>query len=110
MACDLGLVVAVLLAGERLELHALPWPRPVAPSFIFTKNGLVSVLVISPTIGWSPEPLSPPPPGAGARSATAAAGAEREGGRQSTVATRRRGVRAGRVLPGFTHCDLSSYA
>jgi hypothetical protein len=51
----LGLVVAVLLAGEGLQVDAL-LPRPPAgrPSFILTKNGLVSVLVIRPTIGPSP--------------------------------------------------------
>jgi hypothetical protein len=52
----LGLVVAVLLAGERLQLEVLLVGRFCAPSFIFTKKGLVSVLVISPTIGLSPEP------------------------------------------------------
>ena len=33
-----------------------------APSFIFTKNGLVSVLVISPTVMSSPPPPPPLPP------------------------------------------------
>src|SRR5215207_9776978 len=40
-------------------------PALVAPSFIFTKNGLVSVLVIRPTLTGSPPPLLPleaPPP------------------------------------------------
>ena len=59
----LGLVVAVLLAGER---SAAARPASVAaccaPSFIFTKNGLVSVLVIRPTIGWSPESPELDPP------------------------------------------------
>ena len=53
----LALVVAVLLAGERLQRRRrAPWPSASAPSFIFTKNGLVSVLVMSPTL------TSPPPP------------------------------------------------
>jgi hypothetical protein len=33
-----------------------------APSFIFTKNGLVSVLVISPILTFSPPPLVLLPP------------------------------------------------
>src|SRR3954447_3400610 len=33
-----------------------------APSFIFTKNGFVSVLVIRPTVTSSPPPPPPPPP------------------------------------------------
>ena len=56
IAVDLGLVVAVLLAREASAASTpAPWPAACcAPSFILTKNGLVSVLVIRPTIGFSP--------------------------------------------------------
>ncbi len=53
------------------------WAACFAPSFIFTKNGLVSVLVIRPTMTSSPdaaadppeplEPDEPPPPQAASR-------------------------------------------
>ena len=56
---DLRLVVAVLLAREGLQLGARASAPPrVAPSFIFTKNGFVSVLVIRPTLTSSPPPLA----------------------------------------------------
>ena len=50
---DLALVVAVVLAGERPQLDAELVGLRRAPSFILTKNGLVLVLVIRPTIGLS---------------------------------------------------------
>src|ERR1700754_3380569 len=52
-----------------------PWVAAAAcaPSFIFTKNGLVSVLVIRPTTGWLPPPAAPPSPPPHAASASAAA-------------------------------------
>ena len=43
---DLALVVAVLAAGKRRQLDAEFVGLGLAPSFIFTKNGLVSVLVM----------------------------------------------------------------
>ena len=79
----------------------------VAPSFIFTKNGLVSVLVIRPTIAWPPEAppeapeppeleLDPPPPQAAS----------------TRVAVRPVASTAARRPPGemgfLTRCDLSS--
>ena len=47
---DLALVVAVVLAGVGAQLHAELVGLGLAPSFILTKNGLVLVLVIRPTI------------------------------------------------------------
>jgi hypothetical protein len=55
----LGLVVAVLLAREGLQLHARLLGGLGRASFILTKNGLVSVLVIRPTITSSPEAAAP---------------------------------------------------
>src|SRR5919108_529280 len=43
------------------RLGVLAWASFSAPSFILTKNGLVSVLVMSPTWAWPPPPPPPPP-------------------------------------------------
>ena len=47
---DLAFVVAVIFAGEGLQLDPSSFAFSSAPSFILTKNGLLSVLVIRPTI------------------------------------------------------------
>src|SRR5215218_205685 len=50
----------------------------VAPSFIFTKNGLVSVLVIRPSLTLSPPPPPPPPPSSSPQAAMPAVSASAE--------------------------------
>ena len=53
-----------LPAKDCSSAPAAPRP-PSAPSFIFTKNGFVSVLVIRPTLTGSPPPPPPAPLRAG---------------------------------------------
>ena len=82
------------------------WAACVAPSFIFTKNGLVSVLVIRPTITSSPDALALAPDPLELDDPAATARGEHEGGRE---AGRDQGGTAAAGGDGVPHWwDLSS--